>query len=304
MATNWLSNVQNAYNSWYPNWGANTANALCTGILSALGTLGGAIVPKRVYALYEEQERLYIQNANEEARRLKIKGDIELRNLEVAHALNQGKQELAVAASGTNMVTNVSGSALDLLVQNQRFNVLDERASSLETLWEVSNARRQGYINALQTAGQAMQTAYTARNRSLSALGALIKNTAIPLLRDQQQYLSQAGNYAMNEAINQSNWDRYYDKYGTQQYSLLGQIVQATTPDVNALSLQGGAVQSSSSAQQENGITSFLMSEQGIPFADPISGINVHNSDGVSLPLIQLNLDGSVRDDYSPLKIN
>lgn len=299
----WYSQAQTAYNAWQPRWGANTANALCTGILSSLASLAGAIVPSKVYDYYRQQEQLYIENAAEEARRIKLKGDIELRNLEIAHTLNQGKQELAAAGSGTNMVTNVSGSALDMLVQNHKYNMMDERTSSLETLWEVSNAKRAGYIQALQVAGQAMQTAYTARNRLLSALGALIKNTAIPLLKDQQSYITQAGNLQMQTDKTNQGWNQFLEKYGEQALSLLGNVMGASS-DADNLSISGSAVESSSSAQQETGITSYLMSEQGIPFADPVTGINVHNSDGISLPLIQVNVDGSVRTDYSPLKIN
>lgn len=294
--------AQNAYNAWQPKWGANTANALVTGILSSLATLSGALVPSRVYELYKEQEQLYIQNADEEARRIRIKGDIELRNLEVAHAISQGKNELAAAASGTNMVTSLSGSSLDLLVQNYKYNTLDERTSSLETLWEIDNAKRQGYINAIQVAGQAMNMAYSARSKSLAALGALIKNTAIPLLKDQQTYITQNANAEMVSNAKTKDWSQFYKKYND--------ITPGTSASILNLNINpdpattGAAVQSSSSAEQQNGITSFLMSEQGIPFADPVTGINVHNGDGVSLPLIQLNLDGSVRNDYNPLKIN
>lgn len=301
-ASIWWGNVQNAYNAWQPKWGANTANALVTGILSSLATLAGALVPSRVYDLYKEQEQLYIQNADEEARRIKIKGDIELRNLEIAHALSQGKNELAAAASGTNMVTNISGSSLDLLVQNYKYNAMDERTSSLETLWEIDNAKRRGYINALQVAGQAMNMAYSARSKSLAALGALIKNTAIPLLKDQQTYISQYGNAEMVSDTATGNWNQFQKIYETG--GLTGTSASILNINSGSSSVSGAAVQSSSAAEQQVGITSFLMSEQGIPFADPVTGINVHNSDGVSLPLIQLNLDGSVRDTYDPLKIN
>lgn len=181
-------------------WGSpNIINASVTGLLSGLATIFSAWVPGRVYDYYEQQERLAIENAAEQARRIRIKGDIELRNLEIDNAIMQGKNELAAAASGTNVVTNVSGSMLDMLVQNKRYAALDERTVALETLWAESNAKREGYVNAINVAGQAMTTAYKQRSGMLKALTATVKGFATDLLADKRsdreiQYYSNLAN--------------------------------------------------------------------------------------------------------------
>lgn len=281
------------FNAWYPKWGANTINAAVTGVFSALSTIAGTLSANKIYKLYEQQEQLYIENAAEEARRLKLKGDIELRNLEIQHAVAQGTQEMTVAAMGGNL----SGSALDMLTQNYKYDVMDERTSSLNTLWEVSNAKQAGYINAIQTAGQAMTLAYGNRNKALAGLGSLIKGMALPLLRDQQQYLDQDARFKIQSDNTTKAFDVLNWYYGEDNLNVSGSVAGLTYDTT-------GALEASSSGQKEVGITSYLMTEQGIPFADPVTGINVHNGSGEPLPLIQLNLDGSVRTDYSPLDIN
>lgn len=283
------SGAMGAYNAWLPNAGANTANAAVTGLFSALSTLSGALSSNNVYKLYQQQEQLYIQNANEQARRIQLKGDIALRNLEILHATQQGKNELGAAIGGGRL----SGSTLDVLVQNHKYNTMDERTSSLQTLWEVDNAKRQGYINAINVAGQAMTLAYKNRANSLAALSSFIRGMSQGLLADKRQAIEdQTGRDLLDLSAKYKNL--YLQNYYGNKDMVLGEIVGG-----------GGAVDSYSSGEQETGITSFLMDKSGIPYADPVTGINVHsNNTTTAFPLIQLNEDGSLKTDYDILKIN
>ena len=147
--------------------GANAINAGITGIFTALGTVSDAMSSARIMKYYEQQERAYIQNAEEQARRIQLKGDITLRNLRIKNTIDQGKQELAAAAGRGRL----SGSNLDMLVQDYKVAVMDERTSSLQTLWEVENTKREGYIKAINVAGQAMAQAYKGRGQAIAGLG-------------------------------------------------------------------------------------------------------------------------------------
>lgn len=179
----WDESGSAKFNMWNQKWGANTANALVTGALSALGSIAQTRSSSKIYDYFKQQEQYQIQNANEQARRLQLKGDIALRNLYVKHVTQQGKNELAVAAAGGQM----SGSFLDSLVQNQRYNVMDERTSSIETLWAVDNARRAGYVQALSTAGAAMDYAYKQKSNAWNSLSTFVRGVSSGLLADARQ---------------------------------------------------------------------------------------------------------------------
>ena len=286
------SGVMGAYNAWLPNAGANTANAAVTGIFSALSTLSGALSSTNVYKLYQQQEQLYIQNANEQARRIQLKGDIALRNLEILHTTQQGKNELGAAVGGGRL----SGSTLDVLVQNHKYNTMDERTSSLQTLWEVDNAKRQGYINAINVAGQAMTLAYKNRANALNALSSFVRGMSQGLLADKRQAIEdQTGRDLLDLSAKYKNL--YLQNYYGNKDMVLGEIVGGTAST--------GAVDAYSSGAQESGITSFLIDKSGLPYADPVTGINVHkDNNSEALPLIQLNADGSLKTEYDILKIN
>lgn len=284
------SGAMGAYNAWMPNAGANTANAAVTGVLSALSTLAGSLSSMSVYKLYEQQEQLYIQNANEQARRIQLKGDIALRNLEVLHATQQGKNQLGAAVSGGRL----SGSTLDVLVQNYKYNTMDERTASLQTLWEVDNAKRQGYLNAINVAGQSMSLAYKNRGNGLAALSSFIRGMSQGLLADKRQGIEdQTGRELLKLK------DYYNNLYLKNYYGAGADIMGSVTGYT-------GAVDSYSSGVQDSGITSFLMdTSSGSSGTDTATGLSLRNNTNAGmLPLIQLNEDGSIKTNYDILKIN
>lgn len=188
----WDKYKSNFSNAWTNKWGANTMNATLTGVFTALGTLASTYTPKRMYEYYERQEQAYIRTAMVQAQRAQLKGDILLSNLRTKHALEQGRNELAAAAGhGQNMAISLSGSTLDALAQNRRYQIKDERTTALNTLYEVENIKRQGYANAIGVAGQAMSTAYKSRNGALASIVSGVRAASNSLLADQRQYLDQ-----------------------------------------------------------------------------------------------------------------
>jgi hypothetical protein len=144
---------------------ASWANAGITLALSGITSLFNAFSSNKIYNMYAEQEKYMIENAAEQARRLQIKGDIALANLKAKHAITEGTNELAIAGAGAG---SISGSFLDKLMANRKYDTREEFTQSLDTLYAVDNAKRDGFIQAYNVAGQAMQHAYKQRGEYLS----------------------------------------------------------------------------------------------------------------------------------------
>lgn len=154
--------------SWFDRVpGASWNNAGITIALSAIPSFLDAISSSNIYKLYRTQEQLAIQNADIQAKRLQRKGEIALANLETKHALTEGKNELALAGAGA---TSISGTFLDKLMANRKYDVREEFAQQLETTYAVANAKREGLINAVNVAGSAMSHAYEKRSKYISNL--------------------------------------------------------------------------------------------------------------------------------------
>lgn len=249
-------------NAWAPNWGANVINASVTGIFSALASIAGTLSANKVYRYYEQQEQLYIQNAAEQARRIQLKGDIELRNLEIAHKLEQGRNIVGVAGAGGNL----SGSYLDMLTTNYKYNVMDERTSSLSTLWEVDNAKRAGYISAIETAGQAMNLAYKNRASALQGLTSFAQSMSSALLKDKRQDIENSARFQITNKTLDYLWrTQVLDRYGANSVSTSTKIEPATT------STDAPILRSSSNSGIAEGLRlNTLMS--GYPMPDAVSG--------------------------------
>lgn len=181
--------ARNTFNNWQNSWGGagNTTNALVSGALAAMGNLADTFTAKRVLALYERQEKEYIRNAEVQIDRLKLKGEIALRNMYVEHIKSQGVNELAVAASGAG---GYSGSMLDKLVENKKYNTMDERTQQLQNLYDIDNVRRQGYISAISAAGQALTYANKNRGNAWNTFSSMFKTISAGInadIRTQQQ---------------------------------------------------------------------------------------------------------------------
>lgn len=209
-------NTGGSWRSWFSAVDTpNAVNAAVTGLLTGLSTLGTTLSSSKVFDLYKQQEQFAIRNSEEQARRIQIRGDILLANMEAKHAITQGKNELAVAASGAG---SISGSFLDKLMANYKYDVRDERTQSLETLWAVSNAKREGLVEAIGTAGAAYQQAVKNRNAAITGLFSGLKAVAGSLLADKRQYDNNIADtrniYAAYQAKQRQN-DIYYGNLDT-----------------------------------------------------------------------------------------
>jgi hypothetical protein len=181
-ATPTPSNAKSGTKKWYDT--PNMINAGVTMFLSGISSLGQTLSMGKMYEYYKRQEDLYLEAAAEQARRIQIRGNILLANLRTKHAITEGKNELAVAGAGAG---SISGSFLDKLVTNRKYNTREEYVQGLETTWAVDNAKRQGYIQALDIAGKAAQTAYNTRTNAILGLVKGLQNASSSLLEDKRQ---------------------------------------------------------------------------------------------------------------------
>lgn len=165
------------------SWGSNFLNASLTGMFHALANLGGMTSASAVYDYYKKQQQEYLASSAEMARRYQIKGDLALSKLQVQHALSRGTNELAVAGAKGRL----SGSNLDKLVANEKYNQRDERTQRLETLWQVSNIQRQGYIDALNASFAAQSYAYKQKAKAWNTLTDFLSTAVGALGEDYRQ---------------------------------------------------------------------------------------------------------------------
>ena len=145
----------------------NLINAGVTMALTGLSSFASAWASKSYYKYYKQQEEAYIENAKIQAERLQLAGAIEAANIRAKHAIAEGQNELAVVGAGAGSRT---GSFVDYLVANRKADTRDEYAQDLNTLYAVSNAKRQGLTQAFNTAGQAYALAIKQRNTAVSSL--------------------------------------------------------------------------------------------------------------------------------------
>lgn len=198
---------------WYQRVnGASWFNAGMTIALSAIPSLLDAFTSGKLYDLYREQERLAIENAEIQAKRLERRGALALANLETKHAILQGKNELALAGAGAGAI---SGSALDKLVSNKKYDTREEFAQSLETLYAVDNANRDGLINAMSVAGSAASAAYDKRGKYISNLIGGIQKATDSITSDIKQTYLQEIKVAVREAEYQKLKARAQEYFST-----------------------------------------------------------------------------------------
>lgn len=275
--SNWLQEPTSGITGkWFQGTtNADALNAGVTGLFSALGTISSGITTGRLMKYYEQQEKLYLQNADEQARRIQLKGDIALRNLQIKHELNQGKQELAAAAGGGRL----SGSNLDMLVQDYKVAVMDERTSSLQTLWEVENTKRAGYLQSISMAGQAMAQAYKNRGQALAGLGKGLAAAVKDLSADAKSNIEIGYQRSSDEWAHTTAMKALERYYAPDTRSTSAQAYTTNIGDENPPELRGKA--------------DILGNELSFTMDPDIQAqYDTASSTGL-LPLIQVNPDGS-----------
>ena len=124
------------------NWNSGTWNVL-PAVLTTWSNLIGTRSHKSEYELYKEQARNYIDTARSNAELIRSKGEIALRNLVYKDKLERGRDVATLGAAGGNL----SGSALDVLVQKEKVRKMDEQTLkanySNQAMMEIVNGYRQ-----------------------------------------------------------------------------------------------------------------------------------------------------------------
>lgn len=112
---------------------------------AALTTLSGLLstpVNETEYELYRKQAQEYVSNARENAKLIRQKGEIDLRNLRYKNKLERGEDIATVGARGGKM----SGSNLDVVLQKEKVRKMNEAVvegdSITRSLIEMTNGYR------------------------------------------------------------------------------------------------------------------------------------------------------------------
>lgn len=141
-------------------------NNWTSGLFVTLKTLYANQVPDTTYDIYKQQEQEIINTALDNAEAIKAKGEIELRNLKYKHDREMGSDILKVSGSGGNL----SGSFLDALMQQRKYQMLDEKTVATNTINQASAIMKEAYRNAANVAIQAQTTAQKQKNGVLNAV--------------------------------------------------------------------------------------------------------------------------------------
>ena len=142
-------------------------NNWTSALFATMKSLYANYVPDEAYALYKQQEREIIATAETNAAVIRAKGEVELRNLQYQHDKAMGTDIIKVSGSGGNM----SGSFLDALMQQRKYQMLDEKTVVTNTENQVAAVLKEGYRNA---ANVAMQAQVTAQKQKQGVVGALM----------------------------------------------------------------------------------------------------------------------------------
>lgn len=161
-----LSNILQSLTSF--DQGGKTLTNMMSGSLSTAWGILETSTPDSVYDLYKQQEAAVVSSATINAQRIRAKGEVELRNLEYAHAQAIGEDITKVAAGHGNL----SGSTLDVLMQKEKFQMLDEATVQTNTETSAFEVMREGYMNA---ANYAMNAEIRAQGDAKAVAGAFVK---------------------------------------------------------------------------------------------------------------------------------
>lgn len=169
-------------------------NNWTSGLFATLTTLYANRVPDTTYEIYKQQEQEIINTAISNAEAIKAKGEIELRNLQYKHDREMGSDIIKVSGSGGNM----SGSFLDALMQQRKYQMLDEKSVATNTINQASAVMKEAYRNAANVAVQAQTTAQKQKNGVFNAIIAGIDKYFELSFKDKSEA---ARNDALNEQL-------------------------------------------------------------------------------------------------------
>lgn len=141
-------------------------NNWTSALFATMKSLYANQVPDEVYSLYKQQEQAIISTANSNAEMVRAKGEVELRNLRYQHDREMGSDIIKVSGSGGNL----SGSFLDALLQQRKYQMMDEQTVATNTINQASAIMKEGYRNAANVALQAQNMAQKQRHGVFGAI--------------------------------------------------------------------------------------------------------------------------------------
>lgn len=142
-------------------------NNWTSALFATMKSLYANQIPDEAYALYKQQEQEIIATAETNAAVIRAKGEVELRNLRYQHDKAMGTDIIKVSGSGGNL----SGSFLDALMQQRKYQIMDEKTIATNTENQVAAVLKEGYRNAAHVA---MQAQVTAQKQKQGVFGALM----------------------------------------------------------------------------------------------------------------------------------
>lgn len=167
-------------------------------------------VPDETYDLYKQQEQAIIDAALNNAEMVKAQGEVELRNLRIKHDMAMGTDIIKVSGSGGNM----SGSFLDALMQQRKYQMLDEKSVITNTVNQATAIMKEGYNNAMSVAIQAQNTAVKEKYGVYSALLAGFGTYVQSALKDKTEAARQDANNETLDRTKQNREDKRNSGYG------------------------------------------------------------------------------------------
>lgn len=167
-------------------------------------------IPDETYDLYKQQEQAIIDTALNNAEMVRAQGEVELRNLRIKHDMAMGTDIIKVSGSGGNM----SGSFLDALMQQRKYQMLDEKSVITNTINQSTAIMKEGYNNAISVAMQAKNTAVKEKYGVFSALVAGMGAYLDGALKDKTEAARQDANDESIKRTEQNRTDVRNYKYG------------------------------------------------------------------------------------------
>jgi hypothetical protein len=180
-------------------------NNWTSALFTTLKGIYSTYVPDEAYALYKKQEQEIISTAMANAERVRAKGEVELRSLRYKHDIEMGSDIIKVSGSGGNM----SGSFLDALMQQRKYQMIDEQNVMNNTTEQASAIMREAYRNAANVATQAQTAAQKQKNGVLSSLMAGIDKYFELSFKDKALAAQQD---ALNESLEKSKENKEQDR--------------------------------------------------------------------------------------------
>ena len=203
-------------------------NNWTSGLFVTLKTLYANRVPDTTYEIYRQQEQEIISTAISNAEAIKAKGEIELRNLQYKHDREMGSDIIKVSGSGGNM----SGSFLDALMQQRKYQMLDEKSVATNTINQASAIMKEAYRNAANVAIQAQTTAQKQKNGVFNAIMAGLDKYFELSFKDKAEA---ARNDALNEQLENTETNIEADRNRRYNSTASSAVIEGLQRNLNRM---------------------------------------------------------------------